>query len=186
MIKLTDTSFPRLLNKFQYRFNVQIDEYENKSINGSGQAIGSPDWRCKGGEIITFMAPAEDVIGWNEEMEARYYNYVQALITSWSNENFKYAINTHSGSWYTYESRNRIDITTDIAEAVAEKPLDVERLMYKAEYLTEAEKDIVAAYNPEFAKENLHYLDWDNRYLNLYLYSEAEHHERQFRMETGM
>ena len=27
---------------------------------------------------------------------------------------------------------------------------------------------------------------WDNTYLNLDVYSEVEHHERQFRMEVGI
>jgi len=73
-----------------------------------------------------------------------------------------------------------------------------ERLMNEVEELTEAEKDIVVAHNPEFAKKYLHNIGANaypgldlpnlepNRYLNTNVYSEHEHHERQFRMETGM
>ena len=55
----------------------------------------------------------------------------------------------------------------------------------KKEVLTAEERDFVNSKYPEWAKEFLFHNSWNNTYLNLAVYSEVEHHERQFRMEIG-
>ena len=55
----------------------------------------------------------------------------------------------------------------------------------KKEVLTVEERDFVNSKYPEWAKEFLFHNSWNNTYLNLAVYSEVEHHERQFRMEIG-
>ena len=58
------------------------------------------------------------------------------------------------------------------------------QLMSK-EVLTAEERDIINSTNPEWVKEYLFHNSWNNTYLNLDVYSEVEHHERQYRMEIG-
>ena len=62
--------------------------------------------------------------------------------------------------------------------------MNTQELMSK-EILTAEERDILNSTNPEWVKEYLFYHSWNNTYLNLYVYSEVEHHERQYRMEIG-
>jgi hypothetical protein len=51
--------------------------------------------------------------------------------------------------------------------------------------LTAEEAKLIQDLMPAKAKEYLFYHSWDNTYLNLYLYSEVEHHEREYRKEIG-
>jgi hypothetical protein len=62
--------------------------------------------------------------------------------------------------------------------------MNTQELMSK-EILTVEERDIINSTNPEWVKEYLFFHSWNNTYLNLYVYSEVEHHERQYRMEIG-
>jgi len=62
--------------------------------------------------------------------------------------------------------------------------MNTQELMSK-EILTVEERDIINLTNPEWVKEYLFFHSWNNTYLNLYVYSEVEHHERQYRMEIG-
>jgi len=57
--------------------------------------------------------------------------------------------------------------------------------LFEEEILTAKERDIINSLNPEWATEYLFHNTWNNTYLNLYVYSEVEHHERQYRMEIG-
>jgi hypothetical protein len=63
--------------------------------------------------------------------------------------------------------------------------MNTQELMSK-EILTVEERDIINSTNPEWVKEYLFFHSWNNTYLNLYVYSEVEHHERQYRMEIGL
>ena len=58
------------------------------------------------------------------------------------------------------------------------------QLMSK-EVLTAEERDIINFTNPEWVKEFLFHNTWNNTYLNLDVYSEAEHEQFQFQMECG-
>ena len=58
------------------------------------------------------------------------------------------------------------------------------QLMSK-EVLTAVERDIINSTNPEWVKEYLFHNTWNNTYLNLDVYSEADHERRQFEMEIG-
>ena len=62
--------------------------------------------------------------------------------------------------------------------------MNTQELMNK-EVLTAEERDILNSTNPEWVKEYLFHNTWDNTYLNLDVYSEVEHHERQYRIEIG-
>jgi hypothetical protein len=62
--------------------------------------------------------------------------------------------------------------------------MNTQELMSK-EVLTAEERDIINSTNPEWVKEYLFHNFWNNTYLNLDIYSEAEHHERVYRMECG-
>jgi hypothetical protein len=53
------------------------------------------------------------------------------------------------------------------------------------EVLTAEERDILNSTNPEWVKQFLFHNTWNNTYLNLDVYSEVDHHERQYRMEIG-
>lgn len=58
------------------------------------------------------------------------------------------------------------------------------QLMSK-EVLTADEHDIINSINPEWVKEFLFHNTWNNTYLNLDVYSEADHEKHQFQMERG-
>jgi hypothetical protein len=51
--------------------------------------------------------------------------------------------------------------------------------------LTAEERDSVNSINPEWVKKFLFHNTWNNTYLNLDVYSEADHEKRQFEMERG-
>jgi len=63
--------------------------------------------------------------------------------------------------------------------------MTAQELIFTKEVLTQEEYEICLMYWPAAAKADLFHNTWDNTYLNLNVYSEVEHHERQFRMETG-
>jgi len=54
------------------------------------------------------------------------------------------------------------------------------------EVLTADEAKMVFKADLKWADEYLFHNTWNNTYLNLDVYSEVEHHERQFRMEVGI
>jgi hypothetical protein len=58
-------------------------------------------------------------------------------------------------------------------------------LINTKEVLTQEEYEFCKEWDAEEAK-NLFHNTWNNTYLNLNVYSEVEHQERQFRMETGL
>jgi hypothetical protein len=58
-------------------------------------------------------------------------------------------------------------------------------LINTKEVLTQEEYEFCKEWDDEEAK-NLFHNTWNNTYLNLNVYSEVEHQERQFRMETGL
>ena len=62
--------------------------------------------------------------------------------------------------------------------------MNTQELM-KKEILTVEEYNILDSVNPEWVKKYLFHNFWNNTYLNLDIYSEAEHHERVYRMECG-
>ena len=62
---------------------------------------------------------------------------------------------------------------------------EAQELMYNKEVLTAEEAEMCFQLMPAMAKEHLFHNSWNNTYLNLYVYSEVEHHEREFRIETG-
>ena len=59
--------------------------------------------------------------------------------------------------------------------------MNTQELMNK-EVLTAEERDFVNSTNPEWVKEFLFHNSWNNTYLNLDVYSEVKHEERQFEM----
>ncbi len=63
--------------------------------------------------------------------------------------------------------------------------MTAQELMYTKEVLTQEERDIVMEYWPAMGKEFLFHNSWNNTYLNLNVYSEAEKEERDFRIELG-
>ena len=62
--------------------------------------------------------------------------------------------------------------------------MNTQELMNK-EVLTAKERDIINSTDPEWVKKYLFHNTWNNTYLNLDVYSEVEHEERQYRMEIG-
>jgi hypothetical protein len=64
------------------------------------------------------------------------------------------------------------------------KDMNTQELMEKV-LLTAEERDSVNSINPEWVKKFLFHNTWNNMYLNLDVYSEADHHRRQFEMEIG-
>jgi len=62
--------------------------------------------------------------------------------------------------------------------------MNTQELMNK-EVLTAEERDILNSTNPEWVKQFLFHNTWNNTYLNLDIYSEVDHHDRQYRMEIG-
>ena len=61
-----------------------------------------------------------------------------------------------------------------------------QELMYTKEVLTAEEAQLCFQLMPAMAKEYLFHHSWNNTYLNLNVYSEVEHHERQYKMEVGL
>jgi hypothetical protein len=64
------------------------------------------------------------------------------------------------------------------------KDMNTQQLMEKV-LLTAEERDSVNSINPEWVKKFLFHNTWNNMYLNLDVYSEANHEKRQFEMERG-
>jgi hypothetical protein len=64
------------------------------------------------------------------------------------------------------------------------KDMNTQQLMEKV-LLTAEERDSVNSINPEWVKKFLFHNTWNNTYLNLDVYSEADHEKRQFEMERG-
>jgi hypothetical protein len=62
--------------------------------------------------------------------------------------------------------------------------MNVQELKQK-EVLTADEAKVVMKADLKWADTYLFHNFWDNTYLNLAVYSEAEHHERVYRMECG-
>ena len=62
--------------------------------------------------------------------------------------------------------------------------MNIQQLMEKV-LLTAEERDSVNSINPEWVKKFLFHNTWNNTYLNLDVYSEADHEKRQFEMERG-
>lgn len=62
--------------------------------------------------------------------------------------------------------------------------MNTQQLMEKV-LLTAEERDSVNSINPEWVKKFLFHNTWNNTYLNLDVYSEADHEKRQFEMERG-
>ena len=60
-----------------------------------------------------------------------------------------------------------------------------QKLINTKDVLTQDEYEFCKEWDAEEAK-NLFHNTWNNTYLNLNVYSEVEHQERQFRMETGL
>jgi hypothetical protein len=64
------------------------------------------------------------------------------------------------------------------------KDMNTQQLMEKV-LLTAEERDSVNSINPEWVKKFLFHNTWNNTYLNLDVYSEADHEKRQFEIERG-
>ena len=62
--------------------------------------------------------------------------------------------------------------------------MNTQELM-KKEVLTAEEAKVLFKSDLKWADKYLFHNSWNNTYLNLAVYSEVEHHERQFRMEIG-
>ena len=62
---------------------------------------------------------------------------------------------------------------------------EAQELFNTKEVLTVEEAKLIRELMPAKAKAYLFYHSWNNTYLNLNVYSEVEHHEREFRMEIG-
>lgn len=62
--------------------------------------------------------------------------------------------------------------------------MNTQELM-KKEVLTAEEAKLVFKYDLKWADLYLHHNTWNNTYLNLAVYSEVDHEERQFKMERG-
>ena len=62
--------------------------------------------------------------------------------------------------------------------------MNTQQLMEKV-LLTTEERDSVNSINPEWVKKFLFHNTWNNMYLNLDVYSEANHEKLQFEMERG-
>lgn len=63
--------------------------------------------------------------------------------------------------------------------------LIVEHLKQR-ETLTTGERSIINLVDPAWVKENLFYIDFSDEYLNLAVYSEAEHDANQLKKEQGI
>ena len=63
---------------------------------------------------------------------------------------------------------------------------EAQELFYTKEVLTAEEAQLCFQLMPAMAKEHLFHNSWNNTYLNLNVYSEVEHHDRQYKMEVGL
>jgi hypothetical protein len=63
---------------------------------------------------------------------------------------------------------------------------EAQELMYNKEVLTAEEAEMCFQIVPAMAKEYLFHHSWNNTYLNLYVYSEVEHHAAELRKEMGL
>jgi len=59
-------------------------------------------------------------------------------------------------------------------------------LRKNAEVLTVVQAQVIQQYKPAWAKDYLFYQEWTNTYLNLWVYSEAEHDAQQLLQEQGV
>lgn len=62
----------------------------------------------------------------------------------------------------------------------------VEEIKNNREVLTADEAEVLFKVDLEWSTENLFHNFWNNTYLNLNVYSEAEYHEQQLKMEQGI
>ena len=62
----------------------------------------------------------------------------------------------------------------------------VEDIKNNKEVLSATEAEVLFKVEPEWSKENLFHNFWNGTYLNLNVYSEAEYHEQQLKMEQGI
>lgn len=62
---------------------------------------------------------------------------------------------------------------------------EAQELIYAKEVLTTEEAQLCFQLMPVMAKKYLFHNTWNNTYLNLNVYSEVEHHQRQYEMEVG-
>jgi hypothetical protein len=62
--------------------------------------------------------------------------------------------------------------------------MNAQELINTKEILTNEEREIVLAFDSELDYKYLNNIG-ENRWLNINVYSEYEHHERQYRMEIG-
>jgi len=63
---------------------------------------------------------------------------------------------------------------------------EYQRLINTVEVLTQEEYEFCKAWDAEETKQYLFHNTWNNTWLNLNVYSEVEHHDRQYRMECGL
>ena len=63
--------------------------------------------------------------------------------------------------------------------------MNAQQLIETKEILTNEEREVVLAFNPEWDRKYLFNLG-QRGWLNSNVYSEAEHHDRVFRMEVGI
>ena len=63
--------------------------------------------------------------------------------------------------------------------------MNAQELINTKEILTNKEREIVLAFDPELDRKYLNKLYGDRGWLNINVYSEHEHHERVHRMECG-
>jgi hypothetical protein len=64
--------------------------------------------------------------------------------------------------------------------------MNAQELINTKEILTNEEREIVLAFDPELDRKYLNILYGDRGWLNTNVYSEHEHHERVHRMECGL
>jgi hypothetical protein len=64
--------------------------------------------------------------------------------------------------------------------------LTIDELKNHKEVLSWDEAKTLFRVDPEWSKANLFHNFWNNTYLNLWVYSEVEHHEQQLKMEQGI
>ena len=62
----------------------------------------------------------------------------------------------------------------------------VEDIKNNKEVLTADEAKVLFKVDLKWATEYLFHNFWNNTYLNLWVYSEVEHHENQLKMEQGI
>ena len=63
---------------------------------------------------------------------------------------------------------------------------EAQELFYTKEVLTAEEGKLIYQLMPAKAEEYLFHNTWSDTYLNLYLYSEVEHHAAELRKEMGL